>query len=253
MNPELTLADWHARFQQQAGWTADIRRHLFEQAELKPGSRVLEVGCGTGAVMGAITEDFDFNLTGVDIDRPSLYFAQSDNPKYQFSQADGHRLPFADDSFDAVYCHYLLLWVADPVQVLAEMKRVTRPGGAVIALAEPDYAGRIDYPPPLDELGRLQNESLTKQGAEIEMGSRLTALFNQTGLTNIYTNTLENDWGQEAELDESLEWQVLRSDLQESLSDADLAQFELYEIDSRANGERVLIIPTWYAIGWVNG
>ncbi len=73
MNPELTLADWHARFQQQAGWTAEIRRHLFEQAGLKPDSQILEVGCGTGAVMGAITEEFAFTLTGVDIDRPSLY------------------------------------------------------------------------------------------------------------------------------------------------------------------------------------
>ncbi len=252
MNPELTLADWHARFQQQAGWTAEIRRHLFMQAGLTPGSRILEVGCGTGAVMGVISEEFDFNLTGVDIDRPSLYFSQVDNPDYQLSQADGHRLPFADASFNAVYCHYLLLWVANPLLMLAEMKRVTRPGGAVIALAEPDYAGRIDYPPPLDELGHLQTQSLARQGAIIDMGARLTDLFQRTGLTNIYTNTLENEEGQETDLGESLEWKVLRSDLQDTLSEAELAQFELYEWDARANGERVMIVPTWYAIGWVS-
>ena len=252
MNPELTLADWHARFQQQAGWTAEIRHHLFEQAGLKPGSRVLEVGCGTGAVMGAITEEFTFYLTGVDIDRPSLCFAQSQNPNDPLTQADGHRLPFADDSFDAVYCHYLLLWVADPVQVLAEMKRVTRPGGAVITLAEPDYAGRIDYPPPLDELGRLQTESLARQGAEIEMGSRLNVLFQQIELINIFTDALESETDQRSGLDDSLEWQVLRSDLKGTVSEADLMQFELYEQDARANGERILVIPTYYAIGWVS-
>ena len=251
MTPELTLADWYTRFQQQAGWTAEIRRHLFKQSGLTPGSHVLEVGCGTGAVMGAIAEEFCFNLTGVDINRPSLRFAQSDNPKFQFTQADGHRLPFADNSFDAVYCHYLLLWVTDPAQVLAEMRRLTRPGGVVIALAEPDYESRIDYPPPLDELGRLQTESLKLQGADVEMGSKLTDLFQQTSLLNVYTKTLEENFSQEPNLKESMEWDVLRSDLNGRISEAELLEFELYEQDARANGERVMIIPTFYAIGWV--
>lgn len=252
MNPELTLADWHARFQQQAGWTAEIRRHLFEQAGLTPGSRVLEVGCGTGAVMGAIAKEVDFNLTGVDLDRPSLYFAQSENPEFQLTQADGHRLPFADESFDAVYCHYLLLWVNDPAQVLSEMKRVTRPGGAVIALAEPDYAGRIDYPPPLDELGRLQTESLAQQGASVKVGATLGQLFRQTGLINSFTQPLDDDTNPGFDQDNPLEWQVVLSDLKNRLSEVELAEFELYDQDARANGERIMIIPTYYAIGWVN-
>ncbi|QRN83497.1 methyltransferase domain-containing protein [Chloroflexota bacterium] len=251
MNPELTLADWHSRFQQQAGWTTEIRRHLFEQAGLKPGCKVLEVGCGTGAVMGAITEEFDFTLTGVDIYHPSLCFAHNENPVYQLTQADGHQLPFADDSFDTVYCHYLLLWVADPVQVLAEMKRVTHPGGAVIALAEPDYTSRIDYPPPLDELGLIQNESLVRQGADVEMGSKLNDLYQQVGLRNTYTETLDEELEQDLIAEDSLEWQVLRSDLKDMVTRADLDQFELFDVDARNNGERVMIIPTHYAIGWV--
>ena len=251
MTPELTLADWHARFQQQAGWTAEIRRHLFEQAGLKPGSRVLEVGSGTGAVMGAMTKEFGFNLTGVDLDRPSLCFAQSENPKFQLAQADGHRLPFADNQFNAVYCHYLLLWVTDPIQVLAEMCRVTRPGGAVIALAEPDYTGRIDTPPPLAELGRLQTESLKQQGADVEIGSKLNNLFKLAGLVNIYTDSLEAEGDQEHTLPNSLEWEVLRADLNGMVSETDLLQFEHYEQEAWANGERVMVIPTFYAIGWV--
>jgi len=251
MNPELTLADWHARFQQQAGWTAEIRRHLFEQAGLTPGSKILEVGCGTGAVMGAITEEFDFNLTGVDLDRPSLYFAQSENPEFQLTQADGHRLPFGDDSFDAVYCHYLLLWVNDPAQVMSEMKRVTRSGGAVIALAEPDYAGRIDYPPPLDELGRLQTESLAQQGARVKVGATLGQLFRQTGLINSFTQPLDDSTNPGFNQNNPLEWQVILSDLKNRLSEVELAEFELFDQDARANGKRIMIIPTYYAIGWV--
>ncbi|MBG0786955.1 MAG: methyltransferase domain-containing protein [Anaerolineaceae bacterium] len=251
MNPELTLADWHARFQQQAGWTAEIRRHLFEQAGLKPGSQVLEVGCGTGAVMGAITEELDLTLTGVDIDRPSLCFAQSECPDHQLTQADGHRLPFCDDSFDAIYCHYLLLWVTGPGQVLAEMKRVARPGGTVIALAEPDYTNRIDYPPPLDELGLIQNESLVRQGADVSLGAKLHDLFQRVGLLNTYVKSLDEALVQDLSAEDSLEWKVIRSDLKDMVLRADLDQFELFDMDARNNGERVMIVPTYYAIGWV--
>jgi SAM-dependent methyltransferase len=63
------------------------------------------------------------------------------------SQADRHTLPF-QPVFDVTFCHFLLLWVSNPEKVVAEMGRVTRPGGSV-RLAEPDYGGRIDYPESL--------------------------------------------------------------------------------------------------------
>lgn len=254
MNPAangLSLPEWHARFAQQAGWTAEVRRHLFAQAGLKPGDRVLEVGCGTGAVMAAVADEFDLHLTGVDIDRPSLIFNHAQHPTFSLAQGDGHYLPFVDGAFDAVYCHYLLLWVADPALVLAEMRRVTRPGGVVIALAEPDYAGRIDCPPPLDELGRLQTQSLTRQGANPEMGSKLQGLFQQAGLLNVYSDTLVAQGDPDPHPIDPLEWAVLRADLDGLVSEEDLAQYAALDRDARALGQRVLFIPTFYAIGWV--
>jgi ubiquinone/menaquinone biosynthesis C-methylase UbiE len=248
---QLTLAEWHARFTQQAGWTAEVRRHLFEQADVKPGSRVLEVGCGTGAVMGALAEETNYHLTGVDLDHPSLQFNRAQFPLFPLTQADGHKLPFADGAFDAVYCHYLLLWVADPGQALAEMRRVTRPGGVVIALAEPDYAGRVDFPPPLDELGWLQTKALSQQGANPEMGSQLKGLFEQAGFFNIYSDILEAQWDRASHPMAPLEWRVLRSDLDGLVTEKDLDQFAALDRDARQYGERVLFIPTFYAIGWV--
>ena len=248
---QLTLAEWHARFSQQAGWTAEVRRHLFEQADLKPGSRALEVGCGTGAVMGALAEETNYHLTGVDLDRPSLQFNHTQFPLSSLTQADGHNLPFADGTFDAVYCHYLLLWVTDPAKVLAEMRRVTRPGGVVIALAEPDYAGRVDFPPPLDELGWLQTKALTQQGADPEMGSKLKGLFQQAGFLNIYSDILDEQWDHNPQPIDALEWAVLRSDLESLVTEKDLDQFAALDRDARQYGERVLFIPTFYAIGWV--
>jgi ubiquinone/menaquinone biosynthesis C-methylase UbiE len=247
---DLSLADWHQRYCQQAEWTAEIRRHLFGKAGLEDSDRLLEVGCGTGAVLGSIAEEIDLEFFGVDIDRASLDFAHKENPDFNLTQADGHLLPFADGLFDAIFCHYLLLWVASPARVLAEMKRVTRPGGAVIALAEPDHTARIDFPPPLDELGRLQTAALTAQGADVSLGKRLRDLFTQTGLVKSTTGILGAQWGPSTE-QISGEWDVLRSDLNHSLSEDELNAFEAVDRQAWASGERVMFIPTFYAIGWV--
>jgi SAM-dependent methyltransferase len=248
----LSLPEWHERFEQQAGWTAEVRRHLFTQAGLRPGAQVLEVGCGTGAVMQALANEFDYHLTGVDIDPTSLVFNRTQHPAFPLAQGDGHYLPFADNTFDAAYCHYLLLWVADPAQVLAEMRRVTRPGGVVIALAEPDYAGRIDAPPPLDELGSLQTQALSRQGIDPEMGAKLEELFLQTGLLNVYGNTLDAKGDPDPHVIDLMEWTVLRADLSGLVTEQELARFAELDRKARARGERVLYIPTTYAIGWVN-
>ena len=111
----MSLTDWHQRYLQQAGWTRQVRKHLFAKAGLQSNAKVLEVGCGTGAVMSQIATETQYNQTGIDIDYPSLVFTQGTCPKANLAQADGHLLPFADSSFDAVYCHYLLLWVDDPI------------------------------------------------------------------------------------------------------------------------------------------
>ena len=248
----LSLPEWHARFEQQAGWTAEVRHHLFAQAKLKPGARVLEVGCGTGAVMQALDNEFDYHLTGVDINHASLVFNHAKHPSFPLAQGDGHHLPFADDTFNAVYCHYLLLWVADPSQVLAEMKRVTRLGGVVIALAEPDYTERVDTPPPLDELGRLQTKALSQQGANPEMGAKLKKLFQQTGFLNVYSDSLNPQGDPNLHTQDLTEWAVLRADLEGLVTEQDLTHFSALDHCARERGERVLIIPTFYAIGWVN-
>lgn len=246
----LSLSAWHQRYIQQAQWTAEIRRHLFQNTGLKTGSQMLEVGCGTGAVLSQIADEMDLSLTGIDIDLVSLEFAQKSNKTFKLAQADGHLLPFADGLFDAVYCHYLLLWVTSPARVLAEMKRVTRPGGTVIALAEPDHAARIDYPPPLDELGRQQTAALAAQGADTTIGRRINTLYHQIGFTNIITGILGAQWGQ-TDQQNSEEWAVLQSDLQGSLSEDELEAFRAVDRNAWDEGERVMFIPTFYTIGWV--
>ena len=149
----LTPQDWHQRFTQQAQWTRDLRAYLYQRVEIAQAQRVLEVGCGTGAILADLPAQIPLQV-GLDVDRQNLHLAMRSTPGTGFTQGDGHALPYPDGCFDVTYCHFLLLWVADPAQVLREMVRVTRPGGAVLALAEPDYGGRVDYPEELAILGK---------------------------------------------------------------------------------------------------
>ncbi len=141
----------------------------------------------------------------------------------------GERLPFPSAAFGLTCCHFLLLWVADPLAVLLEMKRVTTPGGEVLCLAEPDYGGRIDYPEGLSELGALQEQALRAQGANTRVGRRLRELLHQAGLTNVEAGVLGGEWADEQRSthdQRDLEWRTLADDLSGRVSRARLRQME---------------------------
>ena len=212
----------------------------------------MEVGSGTGAVLESLLEEGDFYLAGIDIDRSGLRFAQDLMKSFLLAQANGYKLPFPDDNFSISYCHYLLLWVINPDRILAEMQRVTRKGGCVIALAEPDYQSRIDFPPPLDQLGRHQSQSLQAQGADISIGRKLSALFNEAGLEDVEIGIIGARWKARAtpEANKS-EWMTIQSDLANQMPRETLKGYQDLDQSSWVKGNRVLFIPTFYAVGIV--
>jgi len=75
------------------------------------------------------------------------------------------------------------------------MRRVVKPGGWVVALAEPDYGGRIDYPDQLSALGWKQASALSAQGADTNAGRKLAGWLAETGLKGIQTGLLGGQWG----------------------------------------------------------
>lgn len=242
--------DWTARFRQQAAWTRPLREHLFQRYHLSRARRVLDLGCGTGALWDDLLDRPNLTLMGVDI---SLHYLRQTPAQRNALPVcgDAHTLPFPDSSFDLSLCHFVLMWVRSPSDVLQEMRRVTRPGGAVLALAEPDYGGRIDYPPSLVQPARWQIASLCAQGADPFIGRRLRALFHQAGLEQIEVGVLGAQWGEHA-FDDDLEWEVLEEDLKQTPDfKTRLAAWKQQEQRARRAGERVLFVPTFYAAGVV--
>ncbi len=242
--------DERRRFAQQASWTRPLREYLLGKEEIRRGRRILEVGCGPGAVLqewAAIAAA----PHGLDLSRSRLREAKLHLAAVSFTQADARALPYADDVFDVVFCHYFLLWVPDPLQALREMRRVTRPGGFILALAEPDYSARIEEPLELMLPALWQMEALRRRGADVTLGPRLAALFGEAGIVLIESGCLTPrppaEWSAE-EL--AAEWQTLRHDLAEFVPEETLSWFDRIEQRARTRGERYFYLPTWFAWGY---
>jgi SAM-dependent methyltransferase len=248
----LSTEEWHARFQEQAGWTETVRTILFDQMALNSTSKMLEVGCGTGAITSSTHGLTSAAIFGADIFLPYLQYARNFDPRSQFIAGNVFHLPFALSSFDATFCHFLLLWLTEPLNALREMVRVTRKGGWILALAEPDYGGRIDHPAGLSKLGKLQALALQHQGANPYMGRNLAHLMVQAGLQEVKAGILGAQWSPCAQAAESAsEWNVLLSDLSALINEDQLEELRQLEVSSRKTGTRVLFVPTFYAIGQV--
>ncbi len=248
--------NWHERYRHQAAWTRELRAYAFERCGWSVASRVLEVGCGTGAVLSDPAASGPAaggpQLHGLDISAAALTECCRHAPGACLTRGDVRALPYAGATFDITFCHYLLLWVDQPLRALQEMKRVTAPSGYVLALAEPDYLARVDQPAELAWLGGQQNEALRSQGAALHRGAELAGLFDRAGLRIIETGTIrpQNADDLRPAAWES-EWQVLEADLAGALPDKELSRLHALAQAAARRGERLVSVPTYFAWGQV--
>jgi len=110
---------------------------LLEAADLRPGERVLDVGCGTGVVARQAAElvGVTGSVTGVDV-APEMIEVATSLPSrgapIDWRQGDAAALPLADESFDVVLCQMALMFVEDRAAAVRDMRRVLVPGGRVL-------------------------------------------------------------------------------------------------------------------------
>jgi SAM-dependent methyltransferase len=114
---------------------------LADLAGIRDGQRVLDVGCGPGALTAELVRRLEpAAVAAVDPSESFVAAARARYPGVDVQQASAERLPFPDQSFDASLAQLVVHFMADPVAGLAEMARVTRRDGVVVACVW-DHAG----------------------------------------------------------------------------------------------------------------
>jgi SAM-dependent methyltransferase len=126
-------------------WSRLVAREFLAWLAAPPEGRWLDVGCGTGALSATILAlARPATVTGIDASEEYAAYArkQMGDARAEFRQGDAQALPFPDRSFDATVSGLVVNFLPQPSRGLAEMARVTRPGGTV-AVYVWDYAGEM--------------------------------------------------------------------------------------------------------------
>ncbi len=160
---------------------------------LRPGLRLLDVGCGPGTITMDLADRVapTGSVTALEQTQDALDLARAEagrrgTPNVSFVVGDVHDLALPDDAFDVVHAHQVLQHLPDPVRALREMRRVCRPGG-VVAARDSDYAAFTWWPevPELDRWLDLYRRVARSNGAEPDAGRRLLSWALQAGFTSV--------------------------------------------------------------------
>ncbi|MCC5634333.1 methyltransferase domain-containing protein [Nostoc sp. CHAB 5844] len=154
--------------------------------------KLLDCGCGPGTIsLGLAQAIAPGTVTGIDREASQISIAAENALKgvianANFQQANIYELPFADESFDAVFSHALFEHLQDPAKALQEILRVLKPGG-IIGLRSPDWSGFLIAPttPELDQAMSHYKWLQQQNGGNLEVGRELRALLRQAGFINI--------------------------------------------------------------------
>ncbi|PWG62726.1 methyltransferase domain-containing protein [Spiribacter halobius] len=128
-------------------WSRRVAERISGAAEPLPAGPLLDVGCGTGSMALALAERYpERDVIGVDVAEDYLRFARerADAGNVQFMRQNACTLDLESDRFAASFALIVLNFVAEPEAAVAEMRRVTKPGGTVVASAW-DFRGGLVY------------------------------------------------------------------------------------------------------------
>ena len=132
-------ADAYDRF--MGRYSSLLSPQMADLAGIRSGMRVIDVGCGPGVLTAELVARVGPSaVSAVDPSEPFVIAARERHPEVDVQRAPAERLPYADGTFDVALAQLVVHFMADPLAGVAEMRRVTRPGGVVAACVW-DHAG----------------------------------------------------------------------------------------------------------------
>lgn len=167
---------------------ADYTRRTLDALGVAAGQRLLDVGCGGGHALQAAAELVGAAglVVGIDASATMAAAAQAravGRGSVTVVVADAQRLPFADGAFDGCRAERVLQHVPDPAAALAEMTRVTRPGGLVL-VGDTDWGGWL-LDAPDDQTTHAVLQAAARRSHNPWIGRQLVGLFQHAGLDNL--------------------------------------------------------------------
>ena len=160
---------------------------------LNAGMDLLDVGCGPASITADLAERVaPGRVVALDAAAGALEAARATlrdrglSEQVEVTSGDVMALPFEDASFDVVHAHQVLQHLADPVGALAEMRRVTRPGG-IVAVRDAVYSAMTWFPEPtgLEQWRSVYMATARANGGEPDAGSRLLSWARAAGFTDV--------------------------------------------------------------------
>ena len=164
---------------------------FLKRTGLRPGVRVLDVGCGSGELTGWMADLVGpAEVVGVDVDRTVLAIARERWADHtgapRFVLADASAIPGALGRFDVVYARFLLSHQTDPLAVLRNLRDLCLPGG-VVAVEDVDITAMFCDPPSraFERSTELYCQAAIGRGADPRLGPRLAGLFRAAGIGDV--------------------------------------------------------------------
>jgi SAM-dependent methyltransferase len=242
------------KLEQQALETAEERQPIYLEAGLKDARLILDAGCGTGEVTKDVCGHTAGTVIAIDDSPDMLQVAQkmlSGVHNVEICQGDVHSIPFKDAIFDMVTCNLLLMWAADPQQAVNEMARVVKRGGTVLATLEPDFGGKLHWPPyaGVDEI--FAGRSIKNRGGDPHIGRKLRMLFVRAGLVTRVGLGNRRVWSCDEDFASYKKARLFYRNvlLREGLNEEEIARWERHYEQSIVAGIEFNFFPQFYAIG----
>jgi ubiquinone/menaquinone biosynthesis C-methylase UbiE len=178
------------------------REAAFFLPRLRPGMRLLDCGCGPGAITVDLAQIVaPGEVVGVDMEASQFGFglhraAEMSLTNVRFAQGNLYDLPFPADSFDAVFVHAVLYHLREPARALGEIHRVLRSGG-IVGVRDADAGGDLFSPrsPILGRAWDLMARVLEHNGGDIHLGRKHRALLRAAGFTGIEASASYDHFG----------------------------------------------------------
>jgi ubiquinone/menaquinone biosynthesis C-methylase UbiE len=205
-----------------------VRNRALEMLRLRSGEIVIDVGAGAGVLtvelahrVGPGGRVFAVDPSAGLLEQARLVTRDAGiGHLVDIRVCDGRALPFGA-AFDAAFCHWVLLHVDRPEQVIAEMRRVTRRGGRVLAV-EMDWETAMVSPGDRDVTRRILHHA-TDRHVDAWIGRRLPGLFATEGFAEVVAQPLLlTDQGMTDRV--WIDWLITRADL--ALEDAAITRDE---------------------------